>query len=238
MKKFEEQIKYWDSESEASSYCEKQLFHLRKNAVCEMIDTALSKVNIQPKRILEIGGGSQLVSRYLSTKFPDAQIVCSDISEVRVNQFNEYYADLPANLTTIGGVDARDLPFADGEFDLVVGDAMLHHIDFLKPALFEVKRCLAPNGKAIFVREPIIGVLGVLLYRIFQLTGHDRKHIEINYFEYKRMLTQWQYEFMMAGFKVKILKRWPKQGLLWKIRALFPHITPCYLGFILSDLTK
>ena len=163
MKIFEAQIKYWDRESEATSYCEKQLLHLKKSAVCEMIETALSKINIQPKRILEIGGGSQLISRHLSKIFSDAQIVCTDISEVRMKKFNQYYQCIPSNLEIKWGVDACALPFDDGQFDLIVGDAMLHHIDFLKPALFEVKRCLAPNGKAVFVREPIIGIAGVKL---------------------------------------------------------------------------
>ena len=134
----------------------------------------------------------------------------------------------------IGGVDARSLPFKDGQFDLIVGDAMLHHIDFLKPALFEARRCLAPGGKAIFVREPIIGILGVWLYRLFQFTGHAKKHVEINYYEYKRMLSQWQYEFMMAGFDVKTLRWWRNQSWSWRLRSLFPHFTPCYLGFILE----
>lgn len=119
------------------------------------------------------------------------------------------------------------------QFDLIVGDAMLHHIDFLKPALFEIRRCLSVKGEAIFVREPVIGSLGVMLYRLFQLTGRDRKHVEINYFEYKRMLSQWRYEFMMAGFTVKTLRFWPSQGLAWRLRAIFPNLTPCYLGFIL-----
>lgn len=232
-----EQKEYWDVESSGSDYCERQLAGLRQISVLEMMDSALKRSDIRPKRILEIGGGSQFVSRHLCHLFPEAEVICTDISEVRMETFNRHYKTTPPNLKTLGDVDARSLPFEDGQFDLIVGDAMLHHIDFLKPALFEVRRCLAPGGKAIFVREPIIGILGVCLYRLFQFTGQDRNHVEINYFEYKRMLSQWQYEFMMAGFEVQTLKSWRKQSLSWWLRALFPHLTPCYIGFILGGKT-
>lgn len=230
------QLDYWDAETAELDYCEKQLSGLRYFAVLEMVDAALAKASIQPKSILEIGGGSQFVARHLSKKFPNAKITCTDVSASRVDTFVRHYGSSPHNLTVQGGIDARNMPFPDESFDLIIGDAMLHHIDFLKPALFEIHRCLQPHGRAIFVREPVVGWLGVLTYRLFQRTGNARKHIEINYFEYKRMLSQWQYEFMMAGFAVKPLKFWRNQSWAWRIRSIFPHLTPCYLGFVLDPI--
>ena len=49
--------------------------------------------------------------------------------------------------------DAHHTPFPDSSFDLIVGAAILHHLE-LKSALLEVKRLLRPNGEAIFV-EPL-----------------------------------------------------------------------------------
>jgi len=186
-----EQKEYWNTESSSDGYCEKQLEGLREIAVLEMIDAALARAKLQPKRILEIGGGSQFVSRHLCNHYPNAEVVCIDISEIRIDAFNQYYKGAPGNLRTVGGVDARLLPFQDGEFDLIIGDTMLHHIGFLKLALFEINHYLSDAGKAVFVREPIVGLLGVWLYRLFRLTGHANKHMEINCFEYKRMLLQW-----------------------------------------------
>ncbi len=231
-----QQTAYWDSTSVAHGYCKEQIAGLEQFAVAEMLEAALHRhVRSRPKRILEVGGGSQFLARRLAQRFPEAEIVCTDISGPRVEAFRNFYPTTPRNLSVFGGVDARSLPFEDGQFDLILGDAMLHHIDFLKPALFEFRRCLAPGGKAIFVREPVIGLLGIWLYRLFQLSpASSKKHIEINYFEYKRMLTQWQYEFIMAGFDVKLLRFWRNQGLAWKLRSILPHLTPCYLGFILE----
>jgi SAM-dependent methyltransferase len=49
--------------------------------------------------------------------------------------------------------DAHAMPFADESFDLVVGRAILHHLDW-EAALGEVRRVLRPAGSAIFV-EPL-----------------------------------------------------------------------------------
>ena len=41
------------------------------------------------------------------------------------------------------------LPFADNEFDLVVSGLVLEHIRELDPFFAEIKRVLAPNGRAV-----------------------------------------------------------------------------------------
>ncbi|WP_020468998.1 class I SAM-dependent methyltransferase [Zavarzinella formosa] len=45
--------------------------------------------------------------------------------------------------------DAERLPFADASFDLVWGNAILHHLD-MDQACKELKRILRPNGVAVF----------------------------------------------------------------------------------------
>lgn len=50
-------------------------------------------------------------------------------------------------------MDANELKFADDSFDMVIGNAILHHLDFTR-ALDEIKRVLKPNGKMLFV-EPL-----------------------------------------------------------------------------------
>jgi SAM-dependent methyltransferase len=46
-------------------------------------------------------------------------------------------------------VDIRDLPFADGSFDLVYASHVLEHVDDDYKAISEVRRVLSPDGVAI-----------------------------------------------------------------------------------------
>ena len=50
-------------------------------------------------------------------------------------------------------VDAHVLPFEDAEFDFVIVNSLLHHLD-LKVAFFEISRILKANGSLIY-REPL-----------------------------------------------------------------------------------
>ncbi len=45
--------------------------------------------------------------------------------------------------------DAQELPFADGEFDCVVANWMLHHVPRLDRAVAEVARVLRPGGSFV-----------------------------------------------------------------------------------------
>jgi len=56
--------------------------------------------------------------------------------------------------------DAQDLPFADGAFDIVVANLVLHHIEPLVPLLREVRRVLRPGGIfAALEPTPLVGAL-------------------------------------------------------------------------------
>jgi len=59
--------------------------------------------------------------------------------------------------------DAHAMPFPDKSFDLVVGRAILHHLD-LELALKEIHRVLRPGGNAIFI-EPLGDNPGAKLLR-------------------------------------------------------------------------
>ena len=60
-------------------------------------------------------------------------------------------AQLPAQLET---GDVRALRFADGEFDCVTIQGLLHHLEALGPCLREATRVLRPGG-FLYVSEPM-----------------------------------------------------------------------------------
>lgn len=90
-------------------------------------------------RILDIGGGSGMVSRLLMRE-PGTQMVCLDISHPML-----VHSPVPGVQA-----DAMVLPVASGSFDLIVSAAFLHHLPGLESkVLDECFRVLAPGGRIV-----------------------------------------------------------------------------------------
>ena len=104
------------------------------------------------KRILEYGCGMGEMSVRLARS--GAQVSTFDISAGSVDvtkaraELDGLSEQIDARVAT-----AEDLPYEDASFDLVIGKAILHHID---PALGAppLARVMAPGGRAAFV-EPM-----------------------------------------------------------------------------------
>jgi SAM-dependent methyltransferase len=78
-----------------------------------------------------------------------------DISEVRIREAREVVkARGFEDRASLIVADAHKTPFENGAFDLVVGNAILHHLD-LESALQEIHRILKPRGVAVF-SEPLL----------------------------------------------------------------------------------
>ena len=79
---------------------------------------------------------------------------------------------------TVAGrvADAESLPYGDGEFDLVVGHAVLHHIPDVELTLREVLRVLKPGGRFVFCGEPTRHG-DVIARRLSQLTWEVARRV-------------------------------------------------------------
>jgi SAM-dependent methyltransferase len=196
---------YWDREGVTDpSYCKALIDDADRAGHLRNIEFVERKMgHTFSGRVLELGGGSQYFSRYLAEKRP-CEVICTDISSARLNLFSEYYGSTPPNLTLQGGVNAEDLGYEDGEFDFIIGYAMIHHVGDLRTGLLEINRCLKPNGKAVFFREPVIGSARIAAERLGRLVPSVEQRLlliaRINRYEYYRTQGQWHEEFFMGGF--------------------------------------
>lgn len=95
------------------------------------------------KRSLEVGCGRGTMSAYFSDAGFDATLL--DISAHVVERAEQTFArDGLAGTFVVG--DANDLPFEDGEFDVVVSIGLLEHFEDVAPPVTEQIRVLAPGG--------------------------------------------------------------------------------------------
>lgn len=104
-------------------------------------------------KALEIGCGTGFFALNLMQADVMESCVLSDISpgmvEVATRNGQSLGLDVEGRVA-----DAESLPAADGEFDLVIGHAVLHHIPDVELALRETLRVLKPGGRFVFCGEP------------------------------------------------------------------------------------
>ena len=114
------------------------------------------------KRVLDYGcGRGEFALQLLEI---GAIVEGIDISSAYVKTCEEVCKEhgYPASSWSFQVMDAHQLTFEDNSFDYVVGNGILHHLDF-DNAMSEIQRVLAPGGRAIF-QEPLSGnpLLGLL----------------------------------------------------------------------------
>jgi SAM-dependent methyltransferase len=106
------------------------------------------------KRVLLYGCGPANEAR----QFIDAgatRVSGIDISDVEIGDaWKQAHAGGYADLVDFRVADAHQTSFPEDGFDLIVGLAILHHLD-LRRALTEIRRILAPGGRAVFL-EPLV----------------------------------------------------------------------------------
>jgi ubiquinone/menaquinone biosynthesis C-methylase UbiE len=104
-------------------------------------------------RALEIGAGTGYFSLNLLRAGVVGEVVATDISPGMLRKLRDSAAALGLEVET-AACEATDLPFEDGEFDLVFGHAVLHHLPDLDGAFRELARVLRPGGVMAFCGEP------------------------------------------------------------------------------------
>jgi SAM-dependent methyltransferase len=108
---------------------------------------------MEGKTVLDLGCGYLPTPLYLALGGA-ARVVACDVSPKAVEYIYEQAArhGLEDRVEAVV-CPAEEMPFDDGEFDLVHGEAVLHHLD-LDQAGAELARVMKPGGRAAF-KDPL-----------------------------------------------------------------------------------
>jgi len=108
--------------------------------------------DVEGKKVLEFGCGEGWLTKILASR--GAEVWAFDISKEAIRTAQGYLQS--KNLQTkvhLSQMTAEKLTYDSNMFDLVVGNAILHHID-LYEGIKQIKRVLRDGGKAYFM-EPL-----------------------------------------------------------------------------------
>ena len=114
---------------------------------------ALGREPSRYERALEIGAGTGYFTLNLLRAGVVRTAVATDISPGMLRKLEATAGELELEVET-AACEAAELPFEDGEFDLVFGHAVLHHLPDLDAAFREFQRVLRPGGVVAFCGEP------------------------------------------------------------------------------------
>ena len=124
-------------------------------------------------RCLELGCGQGALARLMVERF-EARMTATDFDPAQVALAESRLHDLGEKVT-LRIVDARDLPFDDGQFDVVFSFSVMHHIaGGWRQVVAEVSRVLNSTGQFVFtdVYMPrwLTWIFGKLFPRFDQLS--------------------------------------------------------------------
>ena len=99
-------------------------------------------------RCLDLACGTGDLCELLSVKYPDAEIVGLDLTEMMLNIAR---TRIHGPRVTFQAGDMGRLDFPDDSFDIVTGGYALRNAPDLRQALAEIRRVLKPGGTAAFL---------------------------------------------------------------------------------------
>jgi len=120
---------------------------------CNEAEVYSTVLQLNGKRILELGCGAAAHTRAIAEAAPDSHIDAMEVDVIQ-HEKNLHITDLPNVTFHLSGAQA--IPISDESYDIVFMFKSLHHVpgDMLDQALQEIRRVLKPDGLA-YISEPI-----------------------------------------------------------------------------------
>ncbi|MBW2535497.1 MAG: methyltransferase domain-containing protein [Deltaproteobacteria bacterium] len=113
-----------------------------------------------PLRVLDVGTGPGNSASAMALSQPDVEVVGVDVAERMLARARRAVARAGvSDRCALIRADAARLPFADASFKGITAHSVLYLVDDRDGFLSEVRRLLAPGGRAVFM-EPRAGWQG------------------------------------------------------------------------------
>lgn len=132
---------------------------------CKMADRLVGMIRFQPKKILELGCGSGLLTEKLVREFSAKDYCAIDIVEECRNYIGKISPDIRFYHSDIETYEFQE------KYDLIISNAVFQWIDNLPKFIEKLKNCLTPKGVLLF------STFGTdNLFEISKLTGAGLKY--------------------------------------------------------------
>lgn len=196
----------------------------------------LCREDLSGKRVLEICGGFGKLAAGLAEQFPMAEVIGLDLYAASGPEIDGMRKRLPG-LSYVAG-DAFDLSrYGDATFDLVFGQAALHHLCHdLNGISRETARVLKPGGRLVFIFEPMGHNLLVAAIRAVRMARHelgDESNLYLSQFErMSKYFSACEVQmFNLLGYPMKAFS--DRLGLFCKaVQKLDSHLFRCFPGLL------
>lgn len=167
--------------------------YFRPEAVQKKIVSILAAagLDLQPKRILDLGSGTGNSIVSMAKLWPGASILATDISPAMVSILDKRIAHYGlGDRVSAVVMDASKAALASGAFDLIVGSSMLHHLHDPFAVVDVLLRSLAPGGAAMFFEpfQPGNFMVRQAMLELMRASKHETPGFSPEAYERLRML--------------------------------------------------
>lgn len=127
----------------------------------------------QEAKVLDVGTGTARIPIIIAQQRQGWQITGIDLarSMLDIGVKNLRQANLESQIL-LETVDAKQMPYSDHQFDLVISNSLLHHLPNPLPFLRELKRVLKPKG-GILLRDLLRPASEAMLNQMVDEIGED-----------------------------------------------------------------